>query len=81
MGNEPDPLKEDFYWLMGQGGSAAIRPQYWYAQNTSNLEWEEAYFDTAKNYTWGTAVDYFNGTGLPVWVSIWGILTTDSYGF
>jgi|GEM_PF-6623463 hypothetical protein len=61
------------YWLISVGGSANISFDYIKAQRTDDEELKEELLATARKGSWGPAVDYYNATHTPVWISLFGI--------
>ena len=81
-GNEGDPLglenNQSVYWIQSVGGSANLKVDYIYALNENNQTKKEAFLAKARQNTWGAAVEYYNQTGIPVWISLWGLKLSDS---
>jgi len=61
------------YWLISSGGSANLNLDYIKAQRTENEEEKEALLESARTGTWGPALDYYNATKTPVWISLFGV--------
>ena len=70
---EGDPLdiqgKGQPYWLISGGGSANVKTDYMKGVRTNDPD----LIDAAKWNTWGPYVDYYNGTGNPTWLALWGL--------
>ena len=80
--SEGDPLgivnHKTPYWLQSMGGSANLKTDYVLASRESNATKKMLYLQAARRDTWGNAVDYFNQTHIPVWISLWGARLTQS---
>jgi len=61
------------YWLISCGGSANIKFDYIKAIRSENQEEKEALLQSARVDSWGPAIDYYNATKTPVWISLFGI--------
>jgi len=76
-GSEGDYLKinnkKEPYWLISSGGSANLNLDYIKAIRSSDETQKEKLLTSAKNGTWGPALNYYNGTKIPVWISLFGI--------
>jgi hypothetical protein len=81
-GNEGDPLGQEnnqsVYWIQSVGGSANLKVDHIYALNENNQTKKAAFFAKARQNTWGAAVEYYNQTGIPVWISLWGVKLSDA---
>ncbi len=64
---------EEPYWMLGYGGSANMKVDFIRAIRSSDPQEQEELLESAKYDSWGPAVEYYNGTHLPVWISLWGI--------
>ncbi len=71
-GGEGDPLglanTNTPYWVMSVGGSANMKKDYIAGVRAG----DPGLIADARNNTWGAAVDYYNGTQIPIWISLWG---------
>ena len=80
--NEGDPLgivnQKSAYWLQSMGGSANLKTDYVLALRESNATKKRYYLQEARKNTWGNAVDYYNQTQIPIWISLWGARLTKS---
>ncbi len=65
--------KKTPYWLISFGGGANLRTSYIKGIRSSDPEEREAYIEEAKRDSWGGGVHFYNGTHIPVWVSLFGI--------
>ena len=76
-GSESDYLainsKKTPYWLLSSGGSANLNLDYIKALRSSNQEEKKILLESAKNGTWGPAINYYNATHTPVWIALFGI--------
>jgi len=76
-GSEGDYLginnKRTPYWLISSGGSANLNLDYIKAIRSDDEEEKEALLESAKIGTWGPALNYYNATKVPVWISLFGI--------
>jgi len=76
-GTEGDPLKinnqKTPYWLISVGGSANLKKEYIQALRESNATKKEELLAEARTNSWGPAVNFYNGTQLPTWISLFGI--------
>lgn len=61
------------FWLISSGGSANIQFDYIKAIRTNDENNKTALLDSARQGSWGPAIDYYNGTKNPVWISLFGI--------
>jgi len=61
------------YWLISCGGSANIKFDYIKAIRSENQEEKETLLQSARVDSWGPAIDYYNATNIPVWISLFGI--------
>jgi len=61
------------YWLLGSGGGANLRTAFIQALRSDDESEKEELLQSAQDDSWGPAVEYYNGTHSPVWVSLWGI--------
>jgi len=77
-GSEPDYLDgDDFYWVISGGGAANMRTSYIYALRESNATKREQMISSAKAYSWGPILGFYQNTQLPIWISLFGIKTED----
>ncbi len=65
------------YWLISVGGSANLKLDYIKAIRSSDDGEREELLNSARRGTWGPGVDYYNGTHIPVWISLFGIKVDD----
>jgi hypothetical protein len=76
-GSEGDYLKitnkKEPYWLISSGGSANLNLDYIKAIRSDNEEEKKVLLESAKIGTWGPALNYYNATKTPVWISLFGI--------
>jgi hypothetical protein len=76
-GSEADYLditnKRTPYWLISSGGSANLNLDYINAIRSDDEAKREDLLTNAKKNTWGPAINYYNGTKIPVWISLFGI--------
>jgi hypothetical protein len=78
-GSEPDYLNTDkFYWAISAGGGANMRTSYVYGIREENATLRAQKISTAKSYSWGPILDYYQHTQLPIWISLFGIKTEDN---
>jgi len=61
------------YWLLGSGGSANMNLDYIKAMRSDNNNTQKELLQSAKTGTWGAAINYYNSTKIPVWISLFGI--------
>jgi len=61
------------YWLISSGGSANIQFDYIKAIRSDNENDQQMFLESAKQGSWGPAINYYNGTKVPVWISLFGI--------
>jgi hypothetical protein len=61
------------YVVHSVGGSANMKYQFILAIRESNSTKSQEMLYATRRYTWGPAVNYFNATKLPVWISLWGL--------
>ena len=61
------------YWLISSGGSANLNLDYIKALRSDDQEQKESLLASAKQGTWGPALNYYNATKVPVWISLFGI--------
>ncbi len=76
-GTEGDPLQinnqDTPYWLISVGGSANLKKEYIQALRENNETKKEELLAEASISSWGPAVNFYNGTKLPTWISLFGI--------
>jgi len=76
-GSEADYLginnKRTPYWLISSGGSANLNFDYIKASRSDNQEEKDTLLASAKQGTWGPALNYYNATKTPVWISLFGL--------
>jgi len=76
-GSEADYLginnQREPYWLISSGGSANLKLDYIKAIRSSDEDDKETLLNSARKGTWGPAVDFYNGTKIPVWIALFGI--------
>jgi len=76
-GSEADYLgvnnKKTPYWLISSGGSANLNLDYIKAIRSDDESEKESLLDSASIGTWGPAINYYNGTKIPVWISLFGV--------
>jgi len=76
-GGEGDYLgitnKRTPYWLISSGGSANLNLDYIKAMRSDDEAEKQDLLDSAKIGTWGPAVNFYNGTHIPVWISLFGV--------
>jgi hypothetical protein len=68
----------DPYWVISYGGSANLVGDWVHGTRTNDVVAKEALMQRAAEETWGPGVDYRSGTGLPVWISLWGFLVKET---
>ena len=80
--SEGDPLgrvnQKSVYWLQSMGGSANLKTDYVLAFKENNETKKRQYLMATRKDTWGNAVDYYNQTHIPIWISLWGARLTKS---
>jgi len=61
------------YWLISSGGSANLKMEYIQAIRSISEDEKNKLLQIARDASWGPAMDYYNATKIPVWISLFGI--------
>ena len=76
-GTEGDPLginnQKTPYWIISVGGSANLKKEFIQALRENNETKKSELLGIARVNSWGPAVNFYNSTQLPTWISLFGI--------